>query len=252
MRVAAPTPNDRFEPARAKADRLYARLHEDIVRGRIRPGEALSENGLAEEYGISRTPVREVFRRLINDGLLRIVPQIGSFVSPINLAAVADSQFIRESLECEAVFRAAAGATAPQLQALHVQLTAQRQCIEAGDQRGFFALDEAMHQDILMLAGHATVWQVIASVKAQLDRVRHLSLEDAEWLSMIFRQHEDIIDRLAAHDGPGAGAAMRHHLRTVFAAVERIAAAHEEFFEGRPTPLPLQDSAQQPRRVAVP
>ncbi|MBW4090110.1 MAG: GntR family transcriptional regulator [Proteobacteria bacterium] len=238
MPATAAASSDRFEPARAKSGRLYALLHEAILTGRIRPGEALSENLLAEQYGISRTPVREVFQRLINDGLLRVVPQIGSFVAPINLAAVADSQFIREALECQAVRHAADAVTEPQLGALHAQVAAQRQRFEAGDQRGFFALDEAMHQAILEIAGHATVWQVIASVKAQLDRVRHLSLEDADWLAMIFRQHQDIVDRIAAHDGPGAAAAMQHHLRTVFAAVERIAAAHAAFFESPTAPPP--------------
>jgi len=243
MRASEAALSDRFEPARAKADRLYARLHEDILTGTIRPGEALSENLLAEQYGISRTPVREVFQRLINDGLLRVVPQIGSFVAPISLAAVSDGQFIREALECEAVRRAAAAVTGLQLRSMRRQIAAQRLRIRADDRHGFFALDEALHSTILEIAGHATVWQVIASVKAQLDRVRHLSLEDSEWLAMIFRQHQDIVDRIAAHDGDGAAASMQHHLRTVFAAVERIAAAHAAFFESSVEPLrPRQDS----------
>ena len=234
MPTAATTEIGRFEPARDKAGRLYTRLYEDILTGRLRPGTALSENLVAAQSGISRTPVREVFQRLAQDGLLRVVPQIGSFVAPINLAAVADGQFIREALECEAVRRAAGSATEAQVKFLHRQIVQQRQRIKAGDQLGFFALDEAMHRTILEIAGHATVWQVIASVKAQLDRVRHLSLEDADWLAMIFREHQDIVARIAAHDAEGAAASMHHHLRTVFAAAERIAAAHAEFFEHQP------------------
>ena len=222
---------DRFEPARAKADRLYTSLRDDILSGRIRPGDALSENLLAEQHGISRTPVRQVFLRLVQEQLLRVVPQVGSFVAPINLAAVADGQFIREALECLAVRRAALAATRPQIDTLRRHITAQRRRVEEGDQRGFFELDEAMHCVILEIAGHATVWRVIASVKAQLDRVRHLSLEDSAWLAMIFRQHEDIVDRIAAHDSDGAGDAMQRHLRTAFGAIERIAAAHADFFE---------------------
>jgi DNA-binding GntR family transcriptional regulator len=102
---------DEFEPARNVGNRLYARLHDDSLSGRLRPGQALSETRLAAQHGISRTPVREVFQRLVKDGLLRVVPQIGSFVAPMNLAAVADSQFIREALECHAVADAAECAT---------------------------------------------------------------------------------------------------------------------------------------------
>ena len=234
--------SDRYEPARAKANRLYARLREDILTGRLPPGQALSENLLAEEYRISRTPVREVFQRLIADDLLRVVPQIGSFVAPINLAAVADSQFVREALECQAVRRAAAVMTPAHAAALAAQLAAQQQRVAAGDQHGFFALDEAMHRAILEIAGHGTVWQVIAGVKAQLDRVRHLSLEDAGWLAMIFCQHQDIVDRLGARDAEGAAQAMQQHLRTGFAAAARIAETHAAFFES-PAPDPASSAA---------
>jgi DNA-binding GntR family transcriptional regulator len=222
---------DRFEPARAKSARLYDQLHDDILTGRLRPGDTLSETRLAEQHGVSRTPVREVFQRLAKDGLIRVVPQIGTFVAPISLGAVADSQFIREALECHAVRLAAERVTAEQLRDMRGQLADQKRRIAAGDQFGFFALDERMHRGIARIAGHASVWELIASVKAQLDRVRHLSLEHADWLVMIFRQHEEIVDRLAAHDAAGAEDAMQRHLRTAFAAIDRIATTHADFFE---------------------
>jgi DNA-binding GntR family transcriptional regulator len=236
MNGTGPTTNrvlraDRFEPARAKGNRLYDRLHEDILTGRLRPGDALSETRLAEQHGISRTPVREVFQRLAKDSLIRVVPQIGTFVAPINLTAVADSQFIREALECHAVRHAADRGTEAQLRDLRRQLAHQARRIAAGDQLGFFALDEQMHRTIARIAGHPAVWDLIASVKAQLDRVRHLSLEHADWLAMIFRQHEEIVARLAAHDPAGAETAMQRHLRTAFAAIDRIAVEHADFFE---------------------
>ena len=62
-----------FETARTRGNRLYARLYSEILSGRLRPGEALSETRIAEEHGMSRTPVREVFQNLAKEGLLRIV-----------------------------------------------------------------------------------------------------------------------------------------------------------------------------------
>jgi GntR family transcriptional regulator, rspAB operon transcriptional repressor len=222
---------DSFESARNVGNRLYVRLYNDILTGRLSPGQALSETRLATEHGISRTPVREVIQRLVKDGLLRVVPQIGSFVAPINLAAVADSQFIREALECHAVARAAERASGQDVRSLRRHILQQARAVDAGDQIGFFSLDEEMHRVILAIAGHAKVWELIASVKAQLDRVRYLSLEDGDWLAMIFRQHEEIVAHIAAHDADAAARAMQLHLRTVFAAIDRIAAAHAEFFE---------------------
>jgi DNA-binding GntR family transcriptional regulator len=227
---------DRFETARTKGNRLYARLYADILTGRLRPGEALSESKIAEQHGISRTPVREVFQHLAKEGLLCVVPQIGTFVAPINLAAVNAGQFIREALECRAVRKAAECVTRAGLAEMHRQIEQQASAIAAGDHLTFFALDEAMHRHILAIAGHPRVWDLIASVKAQLDRVRHLSLEDDGWLVMIFGQHREIVRCLGDHDAPGAEQAMHAHLRTVFGAIERIAAAHAEFFEQEPQP----------------
>jgi DNA-binding GntR family transcriptional regulator len=219
------------ETVRAAGARLYADLHADIITGRMRPGESLSETRVAEQYGISRTPVREVFRRLTEEGFLRVVPQVGTYVAPINLAAVTDSQFIRETLERRAVCLTAERATAAQIRALRQELRIQEQAIAAGDRVRFFASDEAMHRMMMTIAGHPAVWDLIGSAKAQLDRVRHLSLEQEDWLQMIFRQHRIIVDHAASHDVAGAEAAMTQHLRTVFDAVNRIAADHADFFD---------------------
>ena len=159
------------------------------------------------------------------------MPQIGTFVAPINLACVNASQFIREALECHAVRDAARHASRPQVAALNEQIAAQAKAISAGDHITFFALDETMHRLILEVSGHAGVWDLIASVKAQLDRVRYLSLEEQAWLTMIFRQHREIIAAIGAHDAVRAEGAMQQHLRTVFAAIERIASAQSDFFE---------------------
>jgi GntR family transcriptional regulator, rspAB operon transcriptional repressor len=220
-----------FETARTRGNRLFARLHSEILSGRLRPGEAVSETRIAEQHGISRTPVREVFQNLAKEGLLRIVPHVGTFVAPINLASVNASQFIREALECRAVRDAAHRASRPQIAALKQQIIAQATAIRAGDHVVFFARDETMHRLILEVSGHAGVWDLIASVKAQLDRVRYLSLEEPAWLTMIFRQHREIVAAIAAHDPVQAEGAMQQHLRTVFAAIERIASVHAEFFD---------------------
>jgi DNA-binding GntR family transcriptional regulator len=229
------------ETARAAGARLYADLHAGIITGRLRPGDNLSEARVAEQYGISRTPVREAFRRLTEEGFLSVVPQVGTYVAPINLAAVTDSQFIRETLERRAVCLTAERATAPEIHALRQELLTQEQAIAAGDRARFFASDEAMHRIVMTIAGHPAVWDLIGSAKAQLDRVRHLSLEQDDWLEMIFYQHRIIVDRAAAHDVVGADAAMTQHLRTVFDAINRIAAEHPDFFDA-----PRQKRARRP------
>lgn len=235
---------------RLTGQQVYEDLRGKIVRGELRPGESLSEASTAEGYGVSRTPVREVFWHLVEDGFLRVVPQVGTYVAPISIAAVRDSQFIRETLECRAVADAARAGTPAQTVKLRRFLSEQAKVVQAGDLAAFFALDEAMHRYLMDMAGHPFVWQVIAGAKAQLDRVRFLSLEDPDWLSMILDQHGAIIDRVAARDADGAGGIMQQHLRTAFAAIDRIAAERPNFFEdtGAQAPAAHASPSRRPRR----
>lgn len=217
---------------RITVDQVFDDLHGRIVRGELRPGDALSETRVAESVGLSRTPVREVFWRLAEAGFVRVVPQVGTFVAPINIQAVRDSQFVRETLECRAIGEAATRASAADLVELRDNLVQQDRAMAGGDFATFFALDEAMHRALMQVAGHPFAWQVIAGAKAQLDRVRFLSLGEREWPGMIMAQHHDLVTALAAHDATRARRVMTAHLRTAFAAIDRIAATHPDFFDG--------------------
>ncbi len=217
---------------RATGLQVYEDLHGQIVRGELRPGDSLTETRIGEAYGLSRTPVREVFWRLSEDGFLRVIPQVGTFVAPISIPSVKDAQFVRESLECRAIADAAAAAAPADVRALRRLIEDQQAAIAAGDFASFFALDEQMHRQLMLIAGRPYVWQVIAGAKAQLDRVRFLSLEQGTWPAMIMGQHAGIVDCVARHDAVGAVEIMTAHLRTAFAAIETIAAGNPEFFEG--------------------
>lgn len=216
----------RFHSTRAVpvATDVYATLRHEIVTAQLKPGQALSEVGTAARFGTSRTPVRESFQRLVADGLLRIQPQVGTFVAPIGLDAVHDSQFVREALECAAVALAAARATEGDAALLHGLLREQERLVASAELGGFMAADDGFHAELLRIGGRPVVWTLIRDAKAQLDRVRYLSLHDPDWLRAMLAQHAGITAAVVAGDAAGAEAAMRAHLRTVLAAVERIGA----------------------------
>ena len=211
---------------------LYSVLRTRIMTGSLKPGDAISEIQIAEEMGVSRTPVREVFRRLADEGFLRILPQVGTFVSPIQLQAVYDSQFVRETLECRTVRIASERKTRQDADRLGDFLALQSRAIREGDLNGFFRADDEMHTYLIGMAGRPAIWGLIQGVKAQLDRVRYLSLESGEWLERIMAQHRAIIDAVLAGDADQAEAAMRTHLQSVFQTIERLVETQVSFFEG--------------------
>lgn len=215
-------------PARIQ---VYATLRAGIVRGDLSPGEKLSENTLAGELGVSRTPIREALGRLRDDRLVEIVPQLGTFVSRISSQAVGDAQFIREALECAAVRRAAGLATDDDIAHLEENLLAQDRASVADDLDSFYLLDDAFHRGLCDLSRHPTVWAVSERAKSHLNRVRRLSLGMPNYLSEMIDEHRAVLAAVAAHDAELAERDLRHHLQMVLREIPRLREQHPDFFE---------------------
>ena len=222
--------------ADALAAQVHARLLADVVTLRFRPGQTLSENELAQEYGVSRTPVREAVQRLRLAGLVEVRPQSGTLVSKVDLARFHEAQFVRETLETAcielALTRPAPVPTAD-LTAMRREIGAQRAAAAAGDTVAFVRHDEAMHRIVCSLSGHDGVWDVISSAKAHLDRVRHMSLVTKDVMRGLVRQHRAIVDGIAARDAAAALDAARTHTRETLRVLPDLMARYPDWFGGR-------------------
>jgi len=209
----------------------YAALRQAIIRAELEPGRQLSENELAARLGVSRTPVREALVRLRDERLVEIVPQLGTFVTRISTPAVADAQFIRETLECACVRRAAELATEDDIAKLEEVLLAQESARESDDFDAFYVLDDGFHQALCDLSEHRAVWPVSQRARGHLNRVRRLSMPVPSYLALMIEQHRRVVLAVADHDSDGAEALLRDHLRNVLQEVPRIRAQHPGFFE---------------------
>ncbi|AJZ83976.1 GntR family transcriptional regulator [Streptomyces violaceusniger] len=242
-------PAEGLHAARSRGRNTRQLVHE-VLRSRIvslelEPGSAVSENDLAAELGVSRTPVRESLILLADEGLVDIYPQMGTFVSRIRERDVASAQFIREALECAALREAVEKATARDVAELRVLLIAQEEADDQSDMQGFFQLDEEFHARLMAVSGHASAWPVVSQAKAQLDRARRLSLPMTQQMSLLIGQHREVVDLLEEGDLDRADGALRSHLRLVFSDVEKIRAKHPELFSDEDAPLrPRRDSAR--------
>jgi DNA-binding GntR family transcriptional regulator len=210
--------------------RVYASLRDAIIRAELAPGRQLSENELAASLGVSRTPVREALVRLRDERLVDIVPQLGTFVSPISTRALGDAQFIREALECAAVRVAAQRVIDEDVEGLEHNLAAQERARDTGDLDAFYVLDEQLHQALCDLSGHG-VWAITQRAKGHLNRIRRLSLPMPSYMAEMIVEHREIVGRLADRDPDGAEKALRHHLQMVLRELPRIRAEHPDFFE---------------------
>lgn len=209
---------------------LHRQLRDAIIRAELKPGQALSEAEVSRQYAVSRQPVREAFIKLAEERLVEVLPKRGTFVVKISIADVMDARFVREVIEVAVVQEVAVAAPAELVADLR-ELLALQAATEPGDHARFLALDEAFHHRIAHADNREHAWRVIESVKAQMDRVRYLSIDVATPVELIVAQHRRIVDAIEAGDPVAAGAAMRSHLREILKSLPEIAAARPEIFE---------------------
>lgn len=236
---------DRRQPP---GGQVYAVLREHIVKGHFLPGVTLSEKRVAEELGVSRTPVREALIKLSEDGLVNIVPQSGTYVAPIDLDAFYDSQLVREALECATVFTAAQKIAPEEAEELGEILAAQKRTLDEGNHEGFVESDDLLHLRLMEISGHGGVARTVQGAKVHLDRVRYIAGEDSPHISQAISQHEEIVDRVVNHDGRGARRAMRVHLRLVFEKIDRLLWERNVLFSGEQGDRPNKRSGRPRKR----
>jgi len=215
---------------------IIQELRQAIVEMRLKPGEALSEKEVAARYGISRQPVREAFIKLAEAGLVQILPSRGTFVVRISVRDVLNARFLREAIECALVRTAAVVSGSADIERLEQILEEQRSAEASGDPARFYELDEAFHRALAEICECDAALRVIEGARAQMDRVRFLSLPEATPIATLIGQHEMIVAALARGDGEAAEAAMKGHLREILSALPRLAGRFPDLFESTDTP----------------
>lgn len=222
---------ERLRVRRRTSDRVYEELASAIRDLRIEPGASLSETDLAERLQVSRTPLREAIARLVDGGLVSVVPQVGTRVEPIRLHDVEQARFVRESLELGA-FAAACEHPERDVTELRTLLAEQERCHESHDLGGFFAADEALHRRIFETSGHLGAWQLMQPMKVHLDRFRRLSLPDPETVRVLIDDHTAIVDALESGDAATGHEHISRHARRVLEAAPDLQGRHPGYFTG--------------------
>ena len=218
-----------FDRRRQVSEQVYEALKKAIVSLRLPPGTSISENRICRQVGVSRSPVRSAIIRLVEDGLIEVFPQKGSFVAPIKLGAVRGNHFIRKALELAVLQRGAQAWSAERAATSRLILSRQAAALAASDHEQFHDLDEAFHRSFCDAAGLEGVWSTILIAKARVDRVHRLAAGQAR-LPLVLDEHRAILDALDARDGVRALARLDYHLEQAPAILETLVRTHERYF----------------------
>jgi DNA-binding GntR family transcriptional regulator len=211
------------------SDYVYEELSEAIRSLRFPPGAALSEPAVAGWLSVSRAPVREAFTRLVDQGLVTVVPQVGSRVAPISMREVQDAVFIRNALETSA-FQQAIAHDDLDVSELQDLVNRNRVAAEDGDVEEFFQTDEQLHQLVFSLAGVPRLWQVVRGTKLQLDRLRRLGLDSAVANPEIVSEHQQIVDALARRNEAEGLRVIHQHSNRILSDTENLRGEFPDYF----------------------
>jgi DNA-binding GntR family transcriptional regulator len=196
-------------------DQAYQAIKNAIITHHLPPNTFLLEEQLAQELGLSRTPVRDALKRLAYERLVVITPNKGAVVSEISAADMQKIAVIREALEPLAAGQAAGGAHEEDLAELAKTLEGQGRAIKDGDYTGYLQLDCDFHRRVAVATGNELLADIITNLNTQVQRFLILARNLPEKAPLAVTEHRIVLDALAAHAAAAAETAMREHLEKV-------------------------------------
>lgn len=217
--------------SKSNSNLIYWRLRDEIVTLILPPGHQLSDKELSQRFGVSRTPVREALLRLVEEGMVIVRPNSGTYVARINPSALKNAQFLRRAIECTALAEVRTPVPTGAMNDLRRLVTAQTVEAQNAEASVFYRLDEQFHRRLLQLSGNDDAWPVVDRAKAQLNRVRYLAILDRSRMARVLAQHEAIVNALNAGDASLAQRMLDQHLSDSFRTIESTIKLYNNYFE---------------------
>ena len=208
------------------SQRIYNQIREKIISLEWQPGVRVSEKDVAAALGVSKTPVREAFIRLSEEGLMEIRPQSGSYVSEISFERVYESLMLRRALEMTIAAEAANQRSAFDLVQLQDLIEQQVQVAKQGKGAAFFDLDRTFHKTLSKIAKMPSAIRMIRMVRGTVDRVQRLRISRGDNRhTEVIEAHRRIVIAIEQRDAKAASEAMDQHLNcmALFAQITRNA-----------------------------
>lgn len=194
-------------------DKIFQSLKSRILSGELASDAPLKERELAEEFGVSRTPIREALRQLVSEKLVRIVPNVGAFVGSFSWKDASEIFTIRKVLEAFAAQLTTSRLTAAQLGRLERLLKESAEALRKEDVGRYIACDEEFHAVLNENCGNQHLTEIIRSVndKTKLSRLRSSIFQNKDNSRISLKEHQNILKALRAGDADACGRRVWSH-----------------------------------------
>jgi len=202
---------DNYKPLR---EIVFEHLREAIMAGALRPGERLMELQLAEDMGVSRTPVREAIRKLELEGLVSMIARRGAYVSDLSIRDIVETFEVRAALESLAAGLAAERIVPEELEQLERVLVEIGECELEGDVNRAVELDEKFHALLFAATRNSRLSQIVSNLREQIARFRRTSLATPGRIRAVFYEHKRIIEAISDRNSTLAQTLAKEHIES--------------------------------------
>ena len=205
----------RLEGSPSLTERIYATLLEAIQSLALTPGEYYTVQDLADQLGVSRTPLSTALRRLEQDGLVTVAPYKGVYVLPILARDVEEILELRILLESHAARKAAELLTMDELTGAEQALQQMEAAHAHAEPVESAEIGHDLHELMLSKVDNERLVRIMLRLDTQYTRIRRYSANLSDRGARSISEHKEILSALKAGDGEGAASSLAKHLRSV-------------------------------------
>ncbi|KKM09848.1 hypothetical protein SY88_16800 [Clostridiales bacterium PH28_bin88] len=197
---------------RSLSEQAYEVIKDAIITNRLQPNQVLTEEELAAQLGISRTPLRTALNRLAFEKLVEVSPGRGAVVARISLEEIHHLSVIREALEPLAAGLAVPHLTSEQIDGLEEALELQKASIEQGDYMEYLRQDLVFHNRLAFYSQNGPLAEIIENLSVKVQRFLILAQNLTQMAPVALHEHYAVLEALKNRDSDGAARAMKAHV----------------------------------------
>lgn len=216
-------------PKESNRDYAFRVIRENIIKLELKPGTMLSEQDLAYELDLSRTPVHEALQELSKSKIIEVFPQKGSLVSLINMELVEEAVFVRSTLESEITKNACQIATEEDIKELADNVELQEFLLKQNNIDKFMEMDNAFHQKMYDITNKIQCYYMVKSMNIHHERFRELRVHGAD-RAPIIAQHKQILQAFKDHDPEQAYEITHAHINRTKLDAQEIQKKYPDYF----------------------
>jgi DNA-binding GntR family transcriptional regulator len=203
---------ERIEKFSSYKDKVYQTLKEALLNNVFKPGDMLLERTIAQQLGISRTPVREALKLLEHEGWVETIPWKGVVIKSLSIKEAKDIMQLRIATECFAIGEIAESITDDEIKKLSENLELIKELSDKGNLEGAIRVDTEFHLYFLKILGNEKMIQLHESLGEQIHRYGLRGFRATDRAKQLYEEHATIVNALKDRDKAKAVKAAENHL----------------------------------------